>query len=269
MCQMLNRGYKIVKNLRNKEYVPETFWDERARCFGDLGDAYLDRDYQDYELGIRMKKAFEMLPIKPGMHILDAGCGTARWSIQLARMGAIVTGIDMSREMLELAKQRATENQVQNITFLNQSIEELSFRRTFDATICITVLQHITDGLRLNLAVDKIIQLTKKGGLILTMDSAPAKKKEDMVILDMGVKHMEVRTKGEWIDLFESKGAEFLRSREISLVGRHLLRLLRLKNKYIREGCRKVVELVDVNLSETRYLRRYSQPTALLFRVRD
>ena len=47
-----------------KEYIPETFWDERVKAYGDLGDGYSNRNHQNYEDKIRMRKAFEMLDIR-------------------------------------------------------------------------------------------------------------------------------------------------------------------------------------------------------------
>jgi 2-polyprenyl-3-methyl-5-hydroxy-6-metoxy-1,4-benzoquinol methylase len=42
--------------------------------------------------------------ILPGAEILDAGCGTGRYSRELARRGYIVLGVDLSLELIEIAK---------------------------------------------------------------------------------------------------------------------------------------------------------------------
>lgn len=42
--------------------------------------------------------------ILPGAEILDAGCGTGRYSRELARRGYIVHGVDLSPELIEIAK---------------------------------------------------------------------------------------------------------------------------------------------------------------------
>jgi SAM-dependent methyltransferase len=47
--------------------------------------------------------------ILPGAEILDAGCGTGRYSIELARRGYAVHGIDLSPELVEVARQSIRE----------------------------------------------------------------------------------------------------------------------------------------------------------------
>ena len=42
--------------------------------------------------------------ILPGAALLDAGCGTGRYSRELARRGYIVHGVDLSPELIEVAK---------------------------------------------------------------------------------------------------------------------------------------------------------------------
>jgi SAM-dependent methyltransferase len=42
--------------------------------------------------------------ILPGTGVLDAGCGTGRYSRELARRGYIVHGVDLSPELIQVAK---------------------------------------------------------------------------------------------------------------------------------------------------------------------
>jgi magnesium-protoporphyrin O-methyltransferase len=52
-----------------------------------------------------------------GKRILDAGCGTGAVALELANKGALVTAVDLSPNLIELAKSRIPENQRQNIQF--------------------------------------------------------------------------------------------------------------------------------------------------------
>jgi ubiquinone/menaquinone biosynthesis C-methylase UbiE len=77
-----------------------------------------------------------------GRRVLDVGTGTGRAAIALAKRGAIVTGVDASAEMLEVAQRRARDAGVE-VTFLRGDAHHLDFAdRSFDAAVCLRVLMH-------------------------------------------------------------------------------------------------------------------------------
>jgi SAM-dependent methyltransferase len=250
-----------------KPYIPERFWDERVREYGELGDGYANPDTQAYEDRIRMKKALEMLGNVSGLRVLDVGCGTGRWSVQLSKMGAVVVGIDISKEMIKLAQKRAIRNTIYNISFVNRTIEDLNYRNCFDLVISVTVLQHITIAERLNLAIHHIVKAIRQGGRVLAIESAGFLEKE--TILDMGVKHMEFRTREEWIKLFESNGVTLVRLREVCGIGRyfftHCVNRFK-KDTIVRRTGQKLSEFIDMKIDECSLLGKYYKPTIFLFK---
>jgi magnesium-protoporphyrin O-methyltransferase len=52
-----------------------------------------------------------------GKRILDAGCGTGALALELANKGALVTAVDLSPNLIELAKSRIPESDRRNIKF--------------------------------------------------------------------------------------------------------------------------------------------------------
>jgi 2-polyprenyl-3-methyl-5-hydroxy-6-metoxy-1,4-benzoquinol methylase len=81
----------------------------------------------------------------PGRTILDVGTGTGRAAIALARRGAILTGVDASKEMLAVARLRAAE-QGADVTFVDGDAHGLAFgTQSFDAVVCLRVLMHTPD----------------------------------------------------------------------------------------------------------------------------
>lgn len=52
-----------------------------------------------------------------GKRVLDAGCGTGAVALELAKKGALVTAVDLSPNLIELAKSRIPESERQNIQF--------------------------------------------------------------------------------------------------------------------------------------------------------
>ena len=56
-----------------------------------------------------IKKILENAPDKDKMRILDIGCGPGFFTINLSKLGHDVTGIDISSEMVTVAKENAEE----------------------------------------------------------------------------------------------------------------------------------------------------------------
>jgi len=70
------------------------------------------------------------------LKILDIGCGTGRHSIELAKRGYNLTGIDLSEAMLAQAKLKAAEAGV-DVKFLRHDARNLPFVSEFDLAIMI------------------------------------------------------------------------------------------------------------------------------------
>lgn len=49
-----------------------------------------------------------------GKRVLDAGCGSGRYCVELARRGADVTGIDLAGSMVEMSRQAAQEAEIED-----------------------------------------------------------------------------------------------------------------------------------------------------------
>lgn len=83
-----------------------------------------------------------------GRRILDVGTGTGRAALALARRGGLVTGVDASVEMLEVAGRRAREARLP-LTLVRGDAHALEFGdRSFDAVVCLRVLMHTPDWRR-------------------------------------------------------------------------------------------------------------------------
>ena len=78
----------------------------------------------------------EELELAPGASILDVGCGTGRHSIELARRGYTLTGIDLSAQMLAQAAAAAKASGVQ-VEWVHADATRFSFPNQFDAAICL------------------------------------------------------------------------------------------------------------------------------------
>ena len=66
--------------------------------------------------------------------ILDVGCGTGRHAIELTKRGYSVTGVDLSENMLEKAREKAS-NAGFEIDFRQADARNLPFKEEFDLVI--------------------------------------------------------------------------------------------------------------------------------------
>lgn len=108
--------------------------------------------------------AFEMIKLSPGMKILDVGCGTGNFSIKLAQRGCKVVGIDISDEMLEIARSKARQMNL-DIEFYNMDVYKLGFEaNSFDAAFSMAAFEFIDKPI---VALDEMLRVVKDKGQVL------------------------------------------------------------------------------------------------------
>lgn len=93
----------------------------------------------------------ETNPSRPleGIKLLDVGCGGGILSEPLARVGANVTGLDASKELISIAREHASldKDLSSNLNYVHTSIEDFSQeqKEKFDAVVASEILEHVID----------------------------------------------------------------------------------------------------------------------------
>src|ERR1044072_4768425 len=111
---------------------------------------------------VRWARRLKMLSsrLKPGMTVLELGCGTGFLTRGLARSGAEVVAIDVSPELLEIAK---TNCSASNVRYQIQNAYALSYSEgMFDSVLGSSILHH----LEIDAALRDIHRVLKPGGTI-------------------------------------------------------------------------------------------------------
>jgi cyclopropane fatty-acyl-phospholipid synthase-like methyltransferase len=78
----------------------------------------------------------QTLKLAPGSSVLDVGCGTGRHTIELARRGYQVTGVDISMGMLNVAEENARNAGVQ-VNLQLADAASYAPKEFYDAVICL------------------------------------------------------------------------------------------------------------------------------------
>lgn len=110
------------------------FYDKVAKKFGGyaFGKSHVDHlsEYLDGDPETIFKTKLLSLAGKNKI-ALDAGCGDGKFAFQIAKYFLSITGIDLSKKLLEIARRKQKTLKIKNITFEFQDASKTSFPDNF------------------------------------------------------------------------------------------------------------------------------------------
>ena len=115
-----------------------------------------------------IEKQLDLLSDK---EILDFGGGTGLLTLPLAKQAKSVTLVDISEKMLEQARLKAEQQDIENIQFLEQDLLENPLEKEFDLIVVSRVLHHMPD---LDAALSLFHQHLRENGQLLFADFTKA-----------------------------------------------------------------------------------------------
>ena len=100
-------------------------------------------------------------PLKK-LKILDIGCGGGLVCEPLSKLGAIITGIDPSKNNIEVAKLHSKKMNL-DVKYICCSPENLNLNNEFDVVLNLEVIEHVSN---VNLFIENCSKLIKKNGMM-------------------------------------------------------------------------------------------------------
>ncbi len=119
-------------------------------------------------------------PDKKIKSVLELGCGTGSMTLELARRGYDMTALDISEEMLSIAENRARNDGLKNVLFIESDMCGFELYGTVDAVIC------CLDGINHLMTRDELLECfglvnnyLEDGGVFVFDVNTPYKFKTD------------------------------------------------------------------------------------------
>ncbi len=131
---------------------------------------YYDKITREHRVGEIKEQAKKVAKhIKDGDSVLEIAPGAGYLSIEISKLGNYeITGMDISRDLIEICKQNASNAGVKKINFLQGNASNIPFQANkFNFIICVLSFKNFKEPIK---ALREIHRVLKPGGMALIMD---------------------------------------------------------------------------------------------------
>ena len=134
------------------------FWDRIAKRYSKQPVA----DEASYQRKLEVTRTY----FQPDWEVLEFGCGTGSTAISHSPFVRHIRAIDISSKMVEIALKKAEQGNIENVTFEESTIEEISVPdQSLDAVLGLSILHLIENKEE---ATAKVHRMLKPGGVFVT-----------------------------------------------------------------------------------------------------
>ncbi|HEU24917.1 MAG: hypothetical protein C0176_04460 [Mesoaciditoga sp.] len=131
-----------------------------------------DEMYEDITWNVHHEIIRRILEMVVAEHssVMDLGAGTGRWTIYFAKAGMEVTAVEPSKAMIDVMKEKISDDPLKKINFVQSTAEDMNFSDKFDLVNAqgdvLSYLDDPDEGLK------RIHKALKNGGIFAgTVDS--------------------------------------------------------------------------------------------------
>ena len=167
-------------------------WDRKRevmRCYNSTAQMY-DMRYAE-EQKAKFEEALKILNIERHDLVLDAGCGTGLFFGYIASKAETIVGLDISRKILLLAKERAKK--LQNIHLILADTDYTPLKRNiFNYVFAFTLIQNMPNPVK---TLNEIEQVASSNAFIVVsgLKKAFAKEKFEELLQTAGLKIVSLK----------------------------------------------------------------------------
>jgi ubiquinone/menaquinone biosynthesis C-methylase UbiE len=144
----------------------EKLWDRMAKIYDDSTKKF------DHLHNNVVENAMKFL--KSNDTVLDCGCGTGKMTLDIANRVKKIQAIDISSKMLEIAKRKAHDLGINNISFSHTTMfDENLTKEKFDVILAFNVLHYFKD---IKKNITRINELLKPKGMFISLTPCSIEK---------------------------------------------------------------------------------------------
>ncbi|MGK7910661.1 MAG: class I SAM-dependent methyltransferase [Synechococcus sp.] len=135
-----------------------SFWDRIADRYSKQPIA----DEASYQKKLQVTREY----LEPDMEVLEFGCGTGSTAIIHAPFVRNIRAIDVSSKMLDIAREKARAQGIENVSFEQMMIEDIEIPDgSLDVVLGLSIL-HLLD--ERETAIAKVFNMLKPGGIFVS-----------------------------------------------------------------------------------------------------
>lgn len=126
-----NTEEESVKKMK----IQKTDWDNVAPWY----DSYLEKSNDSFQEKVIAPNLLRILEIKKGESVLDLACGQGYFSRLIKNLGASVTGVDLSKDLIKIAEEKSTD-----ISYIVAPAHDIKLKKeSFDRVFTVLAFENI------------------------------------------------------------------------------------------------------------------------------